>query len=158
MPPAARRVLNVLLPGCGLVLRGRLTAGMPLLVAALALATLALIALLAPLPGFDAGFALWALAGYLGFGAVAAAALWAWERGAQLDPAAVRAIHHRLASAYLRGDHPAARAAADELVRAAAREPGAWSLLALTAGAAGDAATAARARRRAQSLEADSLQ
>jgi hypothetical protein len=155
MTPVAVRTANVLLPGSGLVLRGRLVAGLPILVAAMALVVLALAAALAPAPGFDGGFAVRAVIGYVLLGAIAGGTLWHWEQGARLDPAAVRELHRKLATAYLRGELPEARRQADLLVVAAGREPGAWSLLAMVAAAMGDAAVAARATKRAQVLAAE---
>jgi hypothetical protein len=83
--------------------------------------------------------------------AAAAAAAIGWHEAARrrLDPALVRDLHRTAATAYLRGELPAALAAARKLAGAAPAEPGAWQLLALVHDAAGDAAAATQARRRA---------
>jgi hypothetical protein len=149
--PAGAIVADALLPGSGLLARGRLGVGVAL-IAAGALAASALALGLAGVPGFDGGLVR-AAAAYLALGAAAALGGWSLDRGSRIDPTAVRAAHDEAAAAFLRGENPAALAAARRVARLAPQEPGAWDLLALVARAAGDPGTADRAERRARALE-----
>ena len=145
--------LNALLPGAGLLLRSRPVAGAAFLVPALLCLSAGAQALV---EGDDpaawqralAAAGLWAL---LAIGA--SVALWRSERVRPLDGALVRSLHRDAAKAFLAGDHAAATAAAERLVRAAPAEPGAWRLLELTATAAGRTRQAAGAGGRAGALE-----
>jgi hypothetical protein len=150
MAGAALHTANALLPGSGLVARGRAGVGLALLTAALACASLAALALLDAASGLSL---VEALAAYVGLALVAELGLAAFERRARLDPGAVRATHRRASSAYLRGEREPALAAARQLTRLAPEEPGSWALLALAARADGREGEAARAERRAAALE-----
>ncbi|MBA2482557.1 MAG: hypothetical protein H0V44_17980 [Planctomycetes bacterium] len=146
--------INALVPGSALLTRARLAVALPLVVAALACASLAALAVLASVPGID-GLAVHALLGYAALGVVATVALWHHDRAGRIDPARVRALHREAAAAYLRSDLVAAERSAGLLIRAAPREPGAWNLMALVAQARGNAPGARRAARRARALESE---
>ena len=152
MPPATHLAANALLPGSGLIARGHLGIGLGLLAAA-GVAACAVALGLAGIPGFEGTGALRALGAYLALGVAAVLGALALERGASIDPAAVRAAHDEAAAAFLRGENPLALAAARRVARLAPQEPGAWGLVALMARAANQPDLAASAERRARELE-----
>jgi hypothetical protein len=130
MAPA---LCNLLLPGCGLLLRDQLLAG--LLLAAvdlLVLGSLAVVLLLGE-PALRLGGAAVLLAVHL----LLAVGAWlgqSWvERPGAAQAADLTRLHAASASAWLGGDQAAALTAARELVRLARRHPGAWELLSLVA-------------------------
>jgi hypothetical protein len=145
--------LNTALPGAGLVLRARLGVGLALLLPALALLSVGVL-------GFglrDDPAALLegaaALVAYLGCSLLAAIAWWWDGLHRPVDGAAVLALHHQAASAYLKDQLPAAEEAARRLTRLLPEEPGAWRLLELVARARGEAGVAAGAGQRARRLD-----
>lgn len=145
-------IANLVLPGCGLVLRDRLIAGLALVVAALALLAAAALAPLAATPAFAGRVALAAGAGYLVVAAAAGGLWWWWERPRPVERTAVIRRHRAAATALLGGDLTVARREAEALVRQAPSLPGAWLLLAQVCRSAGDADAAARAERRGRDL------
>ena len=154
MTPRFLALLNLGLPGAGLVVRGHLGTGILLLVPTiLVMAVMGLAAglLAAPL----ASAVLGVLAGLWVLLALIAGALW-WrqDRRERLDPVAVRALHREAVAAWLADRLPEALTAARSLVVAAPEEPGAWELLSRIAGDAGEPALARRATRRAIAIEA----
>jgi len=145
-------ILNLVLPGCGLVLRDRVIAGLVLLVAALALLAVAVLAPLAATPAFAGRVVVVAGAGYLVLAALAGGLWWWWEREHHVDRSAVLRRHRAAATAWLGGDPARARSEAEALARQAPGLPGAWQLLAMICRSAGDAAAADRAERRGRDL------
>ena len=147
-------VLNLALPGAGLVVRGHLALGIALVLPALL--TLAVAALAAGILVRPLAFSvvttclgIWAT-----LSVIAATLWWRQDQREHLDPVAVRAIHREAAAAWLKEQPAEALAAARRLVVAAPEEPGAWQLLARIAQDAGDPTLARRAARRAATIEA----
>lgn len=146
-------VLNVVLPGAGLLLRHAggwlaaltLAGGIGLSLVAVALVTPGS-AILAQV-GWG-GLALW------GAAVLVAGIAWAvLERPSSRDLAAIQPLFHEVAKAYLTDDLAGAERAARRLVRLAGAEAGAWRLLALVLRAQGRAGEATRLDRRALRLE-----
>lgn len=150
-------LLNVVLPGSGLLIGGRIGWGLTLL-----LPTILLIAVDA------AGFAL--LAGPFGqrvllisgslhvvLAMVAVGLDWYFLRRSRIDPQRVRALHREACRCWLQARTPEALAqalfAARTVVEAAPEESGAWRFLARVAGDAGDSALARRAESRADAID-----
>jgi len=152
MAPSHLGWLNMLLPGCGLILRGRLGLGSALFLPALAAATLAPLVAVVAVDGFRVKLLAVFIAAYVVLAGLAALAWWWQARQERWDPGLVRELHRNAAAAFLRGEHAVARQAAERLCAAAQREPGAWTLLGMAAAAAGDAPAAAAAHRRAGRL------
>ncbi len=142
MKPAA--VADALLPGSGLLVDGRPTWGLALLIPAILCLSALLFALI--LGGF-AGF--WvlprALPLYLLLAVTALAIRWRFARLARLDPAQTRLLARAASRAWLRGE-PEAAAQAQALTRAAPELAQAWRLRALITGEA-------QALRRAEAIE-----
>ena len=142
---------NLLLPGLGLVWRGRLLAGL------LPVAVMALVVVAAAV-----GWALtvaeeparsqvwqYAILGWLLAVLWAAGAWWLLERGGDKDPAVRNDCARSAQAALLRGEGERAVQHARRVVRSAPRSAGAWELLAACATVAGDDRLHRRARRRA---------
>jgi hypothetical protein len=145
--------VNALLPGSGLVLRRRLVPGLGLLLAALAVLSVAAISLAGgAAPGAQLRGAL-ALLAYLGCAAAAAATWWLGAAPAPLDAMTVHALYRAAATAFLGDDLAAAEAAARRLTRALPAEAGSWRVLALVARAGGHAGLATAAGQRAIRLD-----
>lgn len=155
MPSVSRALplLNLLLPGAGLLIAGNLVAGLLLLVPtviliALMLGVLGLFTLAAAVPILGVLALLYAaLAGLAG--------VWWWHlaRRRIYDPVQVRALHRTAVTAYLQGRSAEAVVTAHRLVAAAPEEAGTWRFLALLAGDAGDAVLAKRALAKALLIE-----
>ncbi len=159
MPTASRAsswrlpLLNCVLPGAGLLITGRLNAGLLLLVP-----TVILIALILGVLAIFTRAAAWPLIGgfvsaYAALALIASGWWWWLRRRATFDPVAVRALHRLAAIAYLQGRSNEAVTLARRLVAAAPEESGTWNFLALVASDAGDARTAARAEARATAID-----
>ncbi|MFW5844850.1 MAG: hypothetical protein ACOCXJ_01340 [Planctomycetota bacterium] len=146
-------LLNTVLPGSALILRGRVLIGCCLLLPALAcLGLLVLGALLTGGPLWDQVL-ISALSGIVLL-ALLADGLWWWSlRQRRVDPTAARRLCDSVVAAYLQGQAPEALSGARELCRLAPRLPGAWALLARSARLAGDEALGHRAERRARRLQ-----
>ena len=146
-------ILDLLMPGAGLTWKGRLVLGLPLLVTALAaLAALVLGRLL--LVEARVGTATLMAGGlYLICGLVAAAAQVLARPPRPLAGDRLAEAHRRIAAAYLGERGEEALAGAQDLVRRAAGEPGAWRLLEVVARGQGRGEIAERAGRRALVLE-----
>lgn len=146
-------VLNVVLPGAGLLLRH--AGAWPAMLAVAGAIGLSLVAAAFAAPGS----ATVALAGWCGlvlWGAAVLVAAGTWavlERPSSRDLAAIQPLFREVAKAYLTGDLPAAEQAARRLVRLAGAEAGAWRLLALVLRARGRGPEATRLDRRAARLE-----
>jgi hypothetical protein len=151
-PVRALPVINLLLPGTGLIVGGRLPMGVPLLVLAvivlsLALGILGLFSWSAALPLVGV-----LLIAYAGLALIAGGLDWWCRRRSRIDPVRVRALHREACVAFLTGAAdalPRARA----LIAAAPEESGAWRFLALVARERGEAAVAAKAESRADALD-----
>jgi hypothetical protein len=145
--------VNVLLPGAGLLIAGRMVSGLFLL-----LPTILLLALMLGVLGLFSSEAAWGILVWLAlpYGVLAAFAgawWWACTRREHYDPAEVRRVHREAAAAYLQGQQAAALAGATRLTRLAPEEAGTWHFLALIASDAGNAALARKAAARAAAID-----
>ena len=145
-------LINLLIPGSGLVLRDRPWAGYGLIVLTglalsaavvyLLLATESLAAWLGPTV-----LALWLIAVVLAGGL-----WWLTEHAKPTDQAALAEWYRRASIAYLRGDGPAALEAARAVVRHAPLHAGAWKLQELAAQMVGDRSLERRSHHQHQHL------
>jgi hypothetical protein len=154
MPRSLVLVINALVPGCMLALRGRPGPGTTLLAGAvICLSVVCAVGVLgeqgSPL------IALVAVLAYLVLMLAASMAFWWLLDGRHADPAEMRRLHLIVAQAYLRDDAATALSAARDLTRMAPSEPGAWRLLELVA--TSDPSLTRRAARRAARLEAEQV-
>lgn len=146
-------VLNVMLPGAGLLLRHPgVWLAAPALLGAIGLSLVAV--------AFAAhGSATTAAVGWIGlalWGVAVLIATTAWvvlERPSSRDLSAIQPLFREVAKAYLTGDLRTAEQSARKLVRLAGAEAGAWRLLALVLRAQGRGPEAAGLDRRAARLE-----
>jgi hypothetical protein len=147
-------LLDVALPGAGLLLADHpLGAIVCLLTALTSAAALVLGALVATPAAWDR---LWPVAGgaYLLLGLGSAILHLVWERDLPTSHPAVAAGHRLLVRAWCAGDARAALDHARTLVRLAPGHPGAWDLLGRIAAAAGQPGRARHARHRCGHLRA----
>jgi hypothetical protein len=142
----ALHVVNVLVPGSGLLLSGRALSGSLLLTASACCVT-AIALVLIHLPGLPPLLALEAAGAWPLLALLAGLVLHQALARPPLDGAAVRAAHGAAFAAYLHGRLPEALAAARRLVALAPRETGAWQLLILIAEAQASRDDLARARK-----------
>jgi hypothetical protein len=146
-------VLNVVLPGGGLLLRH--AGWWPAVVALAGTIGLSLVAVAFAAPG-SATIALVGWVGLATWGAAVLVAAVAWavlERPSSRDLGAIQPLFRDVAKAYLTNDLTGAERAARRLVRLAGAEAGAWRLLALVLRAQGRTREATRLDRRALRLE-----
>ncbi len=142
-------LVNLLLPGTGLVLRDRVGQGVPLLLVALATVTVLILAPALAVGDLRMRLLLGAASIYAVAALTAVILLWRWERPwpdkiDDLDPR-----YRTFVRAWLGGDDPtAARRALDPLLRDMPGHPGVWRLLVLVAAENGDAGDANLAERR----------
>ena len=146
-------IVNLVLPGAGLVIAGHLLPGLLLLVP-----TVILIALIVGVLAIFISSAAWPIASfffviYAGLSLIAGSWWWWQSRRGRIDPAKVRALHRTAAIAYLQGRNAEAVTTARELVAAAPQESGAWHFLALVATAANDPALARRATAKGRAID-----
>lgn len=150
-------LLNLILPGAGVILLGRLLSGaLCLLLAMLCLALLALSHVVAV--DVFADQLLWlGLAGYGLLNLLSSGWLWWRRRKPGWDARQLRQLHSRCSRAYLCGDLNQAVDTARQLCRLAGELVGSWQLLAMIADAQGDQRLAGRARQRAEAIQNDEL-
>jgi len=146
-------IVNLVLPGAGLLIAGHLLPGLLLLVP-----TVILIALILGVLAVFVSSAAWPIAGlfsviYLALALIAGGWWWWQSRRGQIDPAQVRALHRTAAIAYLQGRDADAVTTARALVVIAPEESGAWHFLALVATAANDPALARRATAKGRAID-----
>lgn len=153
MPPGTW--LNLAIPGAGLLVRGRLGLGLGLILPAMFALSAFVLAHLVVTSTALGGWRFGLLAVYLLLAGIATAAHATLLRERAVDGDALRALFRQVGAAHLTDRHAEALAAAQRLAALAPKEPGAWRLLAQVAEGAGDAGVAARARRRADGLDAD---
>lgn len=135
---------DLLLPGAGLVVDGRLAWGVPLLVPAVLLLSALLLGLV--VGGFAAAWIMpRALPPYLLLAVLAALVRWRLAARERIDPETVKRAARAAARAWLRGEADAVQHAR-AVVRAAPEMAQAWRLLALINGDA-------RAARRAEAID-----
>ena len=144
--------MNALLPGSGLVLQGRLLAGLLLLLPAVALLGLMVLAAGLADEAYWRQLLLQIGGSYVLLSGIAAGLLWWSCRRPAVDTEQARALVDASAHAYLNDRHSEAIAQAQALCRQAPHLPGAWQLLALVAQAAGQPALVKQAERRRQRL------
>lgn len=146
-------MVNLVLPGAGLVVAGHLLPGLLLLVP-----TVILIALILGVLALFISSAAWPIAAslfslYIALSVIAGSWWWWQSRRGRIDPTKVRALHRTAAIAYLQGRNAEAVTTARELVAAAPQESGAWHFLALVATAANDPALARRATAKGRAID-----
>jgi hypothetical protein len=145
-------VLNVILPGTGLLLRRPGWA--PAIPACFGMAGLTLLGI----AWISSGTASTIPLGWLGLSIYLAAAFTAgltWlseEQPSSRDMLVIQPLFQDIAGYYLRNDLPAAELAARRLVKMATSEPGAWRLLGLILRARGATKRALKAEKRAERL------
>ncbi len=147
--------LNLPLPGAGLILSGRVWAGVVAAVPALFVATLGLGAALVAAESLRPRVLLVCAVAYAGLALITIIAQAIASHRRPLDEARMRELHRVAAQAFLTDRHGDALTAARELTTIAPHEAGAWRLLAMVASAGGQAAVAARADRRARRIDLD---
>ena len=153
MSPRRLALVNLALPGAGLLIAGYLLPGLLLLVP-----TVILIALIIGSLAIFTAAAAWPIAGtlavvYVLLMAIAGGWWWRQARRLHIDPVAVRALHRTAVIAYLQSRDGEALAGAQRLVASAPEESGAWHFLALVATAANHPAVARRATARGRSID-----
>lgn len=146
-------VLNVALPGSGLLIDGHLGAGLGLLVPAVVLIALAIGALGLFTVALGVTVIGWLALLYAILALIAGGLWWLNASRRHYDPTQVRALHREAAKAYLTSQTDVALAKAHALTKAAPEEAGTWRFLALVAGDAGDASLAKRAEARALAID-----
>jgi hypothetical protein len=147
-------LLDLLLPGAGLTLRGRLVPGLICLVLAVINVSTVILGRILLASALAAQATWWGISVYVLAGLSAAGMhLWIGRQRAQVDEATLRQEHRRIAAAFLTDRGQEALLGARSLAQRAKREPGAWRLLELVANRNGQAQEAAKAGKRAQSLE-----
>ena len=146
-------LLNLALPGAGLLIAGHLVPGLVLLVPTVILLAL-IIGTLALFTSAAAWPMVMTLALIYGLLALSAGGWW-WRQARRLriDPQAVRALQRTAVIAYLQRRDGEALSAAQRLVTLAPEESGAWHFLALVATAAKHPAVARRATARGRSID-----
>ncbi len=149
--------LNIVLPGAGLLLSGRLlSGGLCLLLAMISIAVL----LLSHVIAVDA-FALrllWqSLGAYAALSLVSSLWLWWRSRKPRWDAQQLRQLHRDASRAYLCGNQEQALTAARHLTRLAGDVIGSWQLLAIIADTQGDTGLARRARQRALAIHNEEI-
>lgn len=127
----AAAIINVLLPGGGLLLRDHLASGCALLLLALAALTTLIAAGLLAAPEFASSIRLAAAGSYVVAAAVAGILWWAWERSTPVAATELARVHAQACQAWLRGEDKAAELAALALCRQARHHAPSWDLLAL---------------------------
>ncbi|HYE08229.1 MAG TPA: hypothetical protein VEL07_22135 [Planctomycetota bacterium] len=147
--------LNLPLPGAGLILSGRVWAGVAAAVPALFVVTLAIGAALIAAESLRPRVLIGCAAAYAALALVTIVAQAIASHRKPLDETRVRELHRVAAQAYLTDRHGDALTAARELTAIAPHEAGAWRLLAMVASAGGQTAIAARADRRARRIDLD---
>jgi len=145
--------LDAVLPGAGLVVRGRLAVGLPCLVAAVLVIAGVVLAQLVLIRGSATPVTLSLIGVYVVLIAVAVTVQVLGRPPATPAAELIRTRHRSIAAAWLRGEATVALEGARELSRLAAGEPGAWRLVELIASRSGEKQEAQRAARRAQRLE-----
>lgn len=145
--------LDMVLPGAGLVVRGRLAVGLPCLVAAVLTIASAILAQLVLIRGNVTPVMLSLIGFYAVLIAIAVITHILGRPPATPPVEFIRSRHRAIASAWLRGEASVALEGARELSRLASGEPGAWRLVELIASRSGEKQEAQRAARRALRLE-----
>ena len=146
-------LLNIALPGSGLLIAGHLGMGLALLVLAVIALSLAIGAVGLFTTAVSGIIIAWLAAGYAGLAVIAGTCWWRLARRQQYDPAHVRALHRAACTAYLTNKPEIAVAQAHALTKAAPEEAGTWRFLALVAADAGQSALAKRAEAKALAID-----
>lgn len=143
MRPAT--ILDATIPGSGLLLDGRLAAGLPLLAP-----TAICLALLIIAAAIGGAIGAWVIPriipAYLVLALAALGLRWHFARLARIDPVRAKELARSAAKAWLRGQDAEAAAAARQLVQAAPEVANAWRMLGMVTGDP-------KAERRAQAIE-----
>ena len=124
-------ILNVLVPGSGLLLRDRVLLGCGLLIATICLVAVVIAAPLVMSLAFTKQVLLYAALAYGVLFAVAGLLWWRLEAATPLSDAVLREKHATITKAWLSGMADEARLEARSLVRRARHLPEVWALYAL---------------------------
>jgi len=147
--------LNLAIPGAGLLVRGRLLAGLSLTLPALLVVSAFLLAHVVATSTILGRWQVSLLAAYVVLAAIATITHAVLLRVGPVDAQAVQALFKQVAAAHLTNQHSEAVVGAHRLTVLASTEPGAWHVLANVAEAAGNKRVAAKAKGRAKRLESD---
>jgi hypothetical protein len=150
LPPI---VSDIILPGSGLVLSGRLISGSICLAFAVVALSGAILAQLVVISTRASSVTLTCIAAYVALAVTAVVVRRVTTPKASPGPERIREVHRGISKAFLGGRSDEALTAARLFVREAPGEPGAWRLLELIAGRAGHPVVAKHAGGRARRLE-----
>jgi len=126
-------VLNLVLPGSGLILRDLLAPGLAVLLVAVSAGAVAGLAGPLATPDFAVDLRLWAATAYAVLSLGSTGWLAYLVRHRRVDDGRVRSLQRDFVRAWLGGDDDGARTVARELARLAGHLPGAWRLRLLVA-------------------------
>ena len=146
-------LVNVALPGSGLLIAGHVGVGLGLLACAIVLLSLAIGAFGLFTMAVSVTIIGWLASLYAGLAAIAGGCWWRQARRQHYDPAQVRQLHRAACTAYLTDQPAVALVKAHALTRAAPEEAGTWRFLALVAADSGNHALAIRAEAQATAIE-----
>lgn len=127
-------LINVVLPGSGLLLRDRMILGCGLLIAAICVTAFVLSCSLLMSPEFAAISRLYAAGLYAALMFLSGLLWWIFEAATPIEDAILREKHALITKAWLSGQEDQARSEARQLVRRARHLPAAWALYALVIG------------------------
>ena len=145
--------INLILPGAGLILRGRLITGALALVASMVLLGLMILAPLMTTESLGQSLFIKFLLCYVVLSAASCLFHWFTARKHVLDHEQLRRLHQEVCQAYLNNKLDVALTLAQQISKEAASVIGSWQLLALIADAKGDLTLARSARKQAQSIQ-----
>lgn len=150
-------LLNILLPGAGLILRGRFVLGIVGLVLCMLFIGALILSPLIATPELSAQCLSIVIPAYLVLSVFSSTYLFLISRKPQWDQQQLRQLHQQASGAYLQEQWPQALQAAQQLCKQAGSVIGSWQLLALIADASGDLKLAHKARQRAKLLLEEDL-
>lgn len=146
-------LLNMALPGSGLLIAGHVGPGLALLVGAILLISVAIGAVGLFTTAVSFVILGWLTCFYAGLAAIAGGWWWRQARRLRYDPTQVRQLHRAACAAYLTDQPAVALAKAHALTRAAPEEAGTWRFLALVAADSGQQTLAKRAEAQAIAID-----
>ncbi len=145
-------LLNILIPGAGLILRGRLWSGSIALLAAMVCLGLLILSPIIATAEFAQSLLLQFGLIYLCLSLLSSLWLWYCTRKPSWDQAELRQLHDQASKAYLLSNYDQAIEVAQRICQQASNLIGSWQLLAIIADAKGDHQLARKARDRVQIL------
>lgn len=150
-------ILNFLIPGSALILRGRFLSGCVCLVLSMLLLGALILTPLIMSDELSASL-LWQLGvAYAVLSIGSTVAVYLIARKPEWDQQQLRLLHQQASKAYLSEDYPSALSAAQEICKSASAIIGSWQLLALVAEAGGQMKLVQQAKRRIKALQEDDL-